>query len=154
MLDRLTSSLDFNSTALLLRAERTRVLASNIANADTPHYKARDFDFRTALQQATGVQMSAQGGGPAQASMAASAAPTASFSALRTHSAHQQLSGGNPGAPTMLYRAPLQTALDANTVDLDTERAQFADNSVRYEAGLRFINGQIRTLMTAINGQS
>lgn len=134
MLDKLTNALDFNATALLLRAERTRVLAANIANADTPHYKARDFDFRAALAQATG--------------RTAGAAPIA-----RTQAAHLPAAAGRVPQPTLLYRVPLQTALDANTVDLDLERAAFADNTVRYEAGLRFINGQIRTLMTAINGQ-
>jgi flagellar basal-body rod protein FlgB len=64
--------------------------------------------------------------------------------------------GGSTAAaasPTLLYRTPALPSLDANTVDMDMERAAFADNAVRYEAGLRFINGQIRTLMTAINGQ-
>lgn len=136
MLDKLTNALDFNATALLLRAERTRVLAGNIANADTPHYKARDFDFAATLAQATGV------GG------AKTAAPIA-----RTQAGHLPAAGGAVPPPALLYRTPLQTSLDANTVDLDLERAAFADNTVRYEASLRFINGQIRTLMTAINGQ-
>jgi flagellar basal-body rod protein FlgB len=142
MIDRLTKTLDFNAQALLLRSERSRVLASNIANADTPNYKARDFDFRAALSQATGAQMGAAAGS------AATVAPA------RTASGHLAAGGAAGGGPTLLYRTPLQTALDANTVDMDMERAAFADNTLRYEAGLRFINGQIRTLMTAINGQS
>lgn len=145
MIDRLTNALQFNAQALLLRAERTRVLASNIANADTPNYKARDFDFTSALSQATGVQMKTANGA---ASAASAVAP------VRTAAGHLSAAGASPGSPTMLYRTPLQTALDANTVDMDMERAAFAENTVRYEAGLRFINGQIRTLMTAINGQS
>jgi len=145
MIDRLTQTLDFNAQALLLRAERTRVLASNMANADTPNYKARDIDFRAALQNATGVQMN--GGGVA----GTAGAPVAPF---RTAAGHLTATGGSPGHPALLYRTPLQASLDANTVDLDMERAAFADNTLRYEAGLRFINGQIRTLMTAINGQS
>jgi flagellar basal-body rod protein FlgB len=144
MIDRLTNALDFNAQALLLRAERTRVLASNIANADTPNYKARDFDFSGALAQATGVQMKAANG---------AAAGAGAVMPVRTAAGHLTAAGGSPGSPTLLYRTPLQTALDANTVDMDMERAAFADNTVRYEAGLRFINGQIRTLMTAINGQ-
>jgi flagellar basal-body rod protein FlgB len=148
MIERLNDALSFNAQALLLRAERTRVLASNIANADTPNYKARDFDFRAALSQATGVQMSAGGSAGGATAAAATLAPA------RTAAGHQAAAGGVAGAPALLYRAPLQTALDANTVDMDMERAAFADNTVRYEAGLRFINGQIRTLMTAINGQS
>jgi flagellar basal-body rod protein FlgB len=142
MIDRLTKTLDFNAQALLLRSERSRVLASNIANADTPNYKARDFDFRAALSQATGVQMGAAAAGAATVAQA------------RTASGHLAAGGAAGGGPTLLYRTPLQTALDANTVDMDMERAAFADNTLRYEAGLRFINGQIRTLMTAINGQS
>ena len=140
MLDKLTQSLDFNATALLLRSERTRVLASNIANADTPNFKARDFDFKTALQQATGLTTAA--GAPAASALA------------KTQQGH--IAGGHDVGgthPALLYRTPTQTALDANSVDLDIERAAFADNTVRYEASLRFINTQIRTLMTAINGQ-
>lgn len=142
MLDRLTRALDFNSSALLLRSERSRVLAGNIANADTPHFKARDFDFRQALVNATGVQMGA----------ATAAGATASQPA-RTHAGHLQAAGLNPSAPSLLYRTPSQNALDANSVDLDMERANFAENTVRYEASLRFLNGQIRTLLTSINGQ-
>ncbi|MCX8005226.1 MAG: flagellar basal body rod protein FlgB [Burkholderiaceae bacterium] len=136
MLDRLTQALDFNAAALSLRAERTRVLAANIANADTPHYKARDFDFRAALAQATGART-----GPAAA-------------LARTQAGHLPAAAGSAAQPTLLYRVPLQTALDANTVELEVERAAFADNTVRYEASLRFLNGQIRTLLMAINGQS
>jgi flagellar basal-body rod protein FlgB len=134
MLDRLTRTLDFNSTALLLRSERSRVIAGNIANADTPHYKARDFNFQQALANATGMQATA--GQP-----------------VRTNAAHLQAAGLNPHAPALLYRTPAQNALDANSVDLDAERANFAENTVRYEASLRFLNGQIRTLLTSINGQ-
>jgi flagellar basal-body rod protein FlgB len=140
MLDKINQSLDFNATALLLRSERTRVLAGNIANADTPNYKARDFDFKSALEQATGLTPSA--GAPAATAL------------VRTQQGHLAASGDTGGMhPTLLYRTPTQTALDANSVDLDAERAAFADNTVRYEASLRFINSQIRTLMTAINGQ-
>lgn len=136
MIDRLTSTFDFHAEALKLRSERSRVLASNIANADTPHYKARDFDFRSALAAAVGQQ-----------SVRAAAQP------VRTSAKHLAAAGGGAGAPTLLYRTPLQTSLDGNTVDLDRERASFAENTVRYEASLRFLNGQIRTLLTAINGQ-
>lgn len=141
MLDKITQSLDFNASALLLRSERTRVLAGNIANADTPNYKARDFDFRSALQQATGLTTPAGAVTPASNQMA------------RTQAGHLAAGGIDATHPALLYRTPTQTALDANSVDLDTERASFAENSVRYEAGLRFINGQIRTLMSAITGQ-
>ena len=133
-IDRLTASLDFQATALSLHAERAKVLASNIANADTPNYRAKDFDFNQALAAATAQSESAS-------------VP------LRTHPAHLSGAGGTAPAPVLQYRQPLQAALDGNSVDLDTERAAFAENSVRYEATLRFLNGQIKTMLSAINGQ-
>jgi len=145
MLDRLSQTLDFNASALLLRSERSRVLAGNIANADTPHFKARDFNFQQALANATGVHMGAVA---SSVSAAVSVAQP-----VRTHQGHLSANGVSPHAPTLLYRTPTQSALDANTVDLDVERSNFAENSVRYEAGLRFLNGQIRTLLSSINGQ-
>jgi flagellar basal-body rod protein FlgB len=138
-----TAAIDFQGRALQLRAERSRVLASNIANADTPNYKARDFDFGSALQAAT-TQATAQAAG--------GAASVASVLA-RTSAGHLAGGSGAVPAPNLLYRQPLQSSVDGNTVDLDAERAAFAENSVRTEATLRFLNGQIRQMMTAINGQ-
>jgi flagellar basal-body rod protein FlgB len=143
MIQGLTHSLDFHGAALLLRSERSRVLAGNIANADTPHFKARDFDFRAALASATGVAMR-----PAGAAAAMPALPQ-----VPTAAAHLGPGAAGGRTPPLLYRSPLQTAIDGNTVDMDMERASFADNTLRYEASLRFINGQIRTMLTAINGQ-
>jgi flagellar basal-body rod protein FlgB len=131
-------SMDFEAQALQLQAERGRVLASNIANADTPNYKARDFNFQQALAAAT------TGSGTA----AGQAVPVA-----MTQPGHMALPSAAGGMPALMYRAPLQNAVDGNTVDLDVERANFAENSVRYEATLRFINGQIKQMTTAINGQ-
>jgi len=131
-------SIDFQSKALELQAERGRVLASNIANADTPNYKARDFSFQQALAVAT-----ARSGTHS----------TAALQVVRTRPNHLSGPTGAPGGPPLLYRAPLQSAVDGNTVDLDVERANFAENSVRYEATLRFLNSQIKEMMTAINGQ-
>jgi flagellar basal-body rod protein FlgB len=133
-IDRLTASLDFQATALSLHAERAKVLASNIANADTPNYQAKDFDFNQALAMAAARSQSAS-------------APS------RTHPAHLAGPAGTTASPVLQYRQPLQAALDGNSVDLDTERAAFAQNSVRYEATLRFLNSQIRTMLSAINGQ-
>ena len=131
----MTATLDFQATALSLQAQRAKVLASNIANADTPNYQAKDFDFSQALSQAT--QAASQNPGePA-----------------RTHPAHLSTAGAAAPPPALQYRQPLQAAVDGNTVDLDTERAAFAENSVRYEASLRFLNGQIKTMLSAINGQ-
>jgi flagellar basal-body rod protein FlgB len=134
-IDRMTATLDFQATALSLQAQRAKVLASNIANADTPNYQAKDFDFSQALSQAT---------------QAASQDPGAP---ARTHPAHLSTAGAAAPPPALQYRQPLQAAVDGNTVDLDTERAAFAENSVRYEASLRFLNGQIKTMLSAINGQ-
>lgn len=145
MLNQLTDSLNFHATALTLRSERQRLIASNIANADTPGYTARDFNFSDALSQATGRTSSAQTplAGGARLQMAAS------------QSGHMGLNGQAAGAaqPELNYASAAQTNLDNNTVDMDRERASFADNTVRYEATLRFINGQVRTLNTAITGQ-
>jgi flagellar basal-body rod protein FlgB len=134
MLNRLTSTLDFQGASLALRSERQRLLASNIANADTPGYLARDFDFATALREATGTR-AAQG-------------------AATTQPGHIPLPTGARAEANLLYATPSQTSLDGNSVDMDRERAAFADNSVKYEATLRFINGHVRTMLDAIKGQS
>jgi flagellar basal-body rod protein FlgB len=145
MLNRLTDSLNFQANALALRSERQRLIASNIANADTPGYVARDFDFATALRQATG-----------QGSMGDSSVQTSKVNMAASSAGHLNRHG-QPAAsreqPEMSYARSSQTSLDSNTVDMDRERANFADNTVRYEATLRFINGQVRTLNTAITGQ-
>ena len=131
MLNRLTSTLDFQGASLALRSERQRLLASNIANADTPGYLARDFDFASALREATG----------ARAAVATTTPP-----------GHIPLSTGARAEANLLYATPSQTNLDGNSVDMDRERAAFADNSVKYEATLRFINGHVRTMLDAIKG--
>ncbi|MCA3181932.1 MAG: flagellar basal body rod protein FlgB [Burkholderiaceae bacterium] len=150
MSGRLTESIDFHGRALLLRAERQKVIASNIANADTPRYAARDFDFKAALAEATGYDPGAPKG-----TAAPTMKPAAAPAVAATHPGHLGGTGG-PGrvdSTLMRYRVAEQPSLDANTVDLDRERASFADNAVRYEAGLRFINGSVRTLLSAIRGE-
>lgn len=145
MLNRMTDSLNFQTEALVLRSERQRLIASNIANGDTPGYQARDFDFSTALREATGQQSSTQ-----------TAASPARLQLSTASSGHMNLNGAPAGSrsqPELNYAAAAQTNLDRNTVDMDRERASFADNTVRYEATLRFLNGQIKTLNTAITGQ-
>ncbi|ANY60821.1 flagellar basal body rod protein FlgB [Comamonas aquatica] len=141
MLNKMTGRLDFHSDALLLRAERQRVLASNIANADTPGYVARDFNFAKTLQAAQG-----ENGSVRQALQAAST----------THSQHMPLPTekfGTDGKGRLGYSLTSQPSLDNNTVDLDRERANFVDNAVRYEATLRFLNGSAKTMLSAITGQ-
>ena len=132
MINRLGNSLDFQSQALTLRSERQRLLASNIANADTPGYVARDMDFASALREATGTAL----------------AGTPHLQALRSSLA--ALPGGSSAETHLRYAAPSQSNLDGNTVDMDRERASFADNTVKYEATLRFINAQVRTMLDAM----
>ena len=139
MLNRLTDSLDFQGQALQLRSERQRLIASNIANADTPGYIARDMDFAKTLKAATGAL-------PAAGALSTS------------HADHLGIGGaaGATGAKVagdLLYATPSQTNLDRNTVDMDRERASFADNAIKYEATLRFINSNVRTSLSAITGQ-
>lgn len=150
MFANLTSSLDFHSKALVLRAERQRVIASNIANADTPGYIARDLDFKEAMSQAAGSSLSGN--------LTARSSAQAGYGDGTTHTRHIPLSGGGTigtlgGATTLAYTAQSQPNVDGNSVDLDRERANFVDNSVRYESTLRFINGQSKTILSAIQGQ-
>jgi flagellar basal-body rod protein FlgB len=135
MIHRLTDTLNFQAEALTLRSERQRLIASNIANADTPGYVAKEMDFATALRQATGQ------------------IPTAGQMTVST-AGHLQPLAGARGEPGLRYATASQTNLDRNTVDMDRERASFADNSVKYEATLRFINGSVRTMLEAIKGQA
>jgi flagellar basal-body rod protein FlgB len=119
--------------ALNLRAQRSEVLASNIANADTPNYKARDFDFAAALRGAVG---------------------TAQRVALaRTSVRHLPGSAAGAAGPALQYRVPVQPSIDGNTVEMDTELAQFSDNALRMQADLAFMSDRIRGLTTAIQGQ-
>ena len=145
MFANLTTALDFHSKALVVRAERQRLIASNIANADTPGYVGRDLDFKAAMRDATGDN---------NLSLSLSA-PSGSTQSGISNSRHiplqvstASLGGSGPG-----YTVQTQPSMDGNSVDMDRERASFVDNSVRYEATLRFINGQSKTLLSAIQGQ-
>ena len=140
MIGKLDNYLRFNETALSLRAQRQELIASNIANADTPNFKARDIDFASAMQGAL-----------------AKANPAAANPLAATRQGHLQPAADGKALPDgtpVLYRGVVQGAVDGNTVDMDVERNQFADNALRYEAGITMINHQIRGLMAAIqNGQ-
>ena len=135
MSNRIDDALHFNQTALNLRASRQELLASNIANADTPNYKARDIDFSSALNGAL-----------------ANTSPQLQMAATSSSHMNQASDGKSVmGAPVM-YRNPLQPSADGNTVDMDVERAQFADNALRYEASVKFISDDIKKILTAIQG--
>lgn len=126
--------LQFHQTALTLRAARQELIASNIANADTPNYKARDIDFASALQGAMA--------GKSEKLPMAATAPNHLAGAT----------GENVMGAPVLYRKPLQPSADGNTVDMDVERAQFADNALRYEASLKFVSDEIKDVLTALQG--
>ncbi|MGD8497730.1 MAG: flagellar basal body rod protein FlgB [Chromatiales bacterium] len=123
--------LGIHADALAVRSRRTELLASNIANADTPNYKARDVDFRAALEQARG----AQSGG------------------LRTTHANHISTAAFGGAMEVGYRVPFQPSLDGNTVDPQQEKAAFAENTVRYQTTLTFLNSKINSLRGALRGE-
>lgn len=153
MLDKMTNRLDFLGNALVLRAERQRAIASNIANADTPGYVARDFKFSEALSEATNTRSTATGSGVTSKLMAGSVgtAGTTDPGHIPLPAARMSSELGKKGA--LGYAVQTQPSLDNNSVDLDRERANFVDNSVRYEATLRFINGNAKTMLSAIQGQ-
>jgi flagellar basal-body rod protein FlgB len=119
-----------NAPALALWQRRSEVIASNLANADTPGYQARDVDFRSALQQASG-----------ESNQLELSAPTAG-----------QIQSSSSDADQLKYRTPMQPSMDGNTVDTQVEQAAFAANTVHYQASLSFINGSIQTLRLAITG--
>jgi flagellar basal-body rod protein FlgB len=134
MLSRLDETLNFHAQALRVREQRQQVLASNIANADTPNYKARDVDFRGALQGALNQRF----------------APLA----LATSSAaHLTSANSLPFETYTGYRVPMQASADGNTVNMDVERAAFTENSLHYEASVTFISSLLRGMRTAISGQ-
>ena len=114
-------ALGISPQVLALRAQRMNLLSSNIANADTPGYKARDIDFAAALEQAKASQGEMR----------------------QTHSAHIPL-GGSMGQPDALYRVPSEVAPDGNSVDPTLEHASFMDNALRYQASLQLLDSRIK----------
>ncbi len=116
--------------ALRLRARRSEVLAANLANADTPGYKARDFDFRAMLRKEmhNPVRLAA------------------------THNGHIHGDRSIVASTQMAYRIPQQASLDGNTVEVEREQTEFSANAMRYQAGLRFLDSRIKGLMLAIKG--
>lgn len=125
---------DSHTHALKLRSFRQQLLASNIANADTPHYKAVDIDFAAEMRRAI-------------------AGAAAAGILTTTHPRHLTGSGTNPFSAQILYRTDVQGNIDGNTVDMDRERAQFAENALRYEAILRVLNTEIQHLKAALRTQ-
>ena len=116
--------------AVKIRAHRSEVLAANMANADTPGYKARDFDFNTMLRREMQPPVRL----------------------ATTHGRHIQSEGGLVAPSQMSYRIPQQPSLDGNTVEVEREQSEFSENAMRYQASLRFLDGKIKGLKRAIKG--
>ena len=130
---KLDDAFGIHEQALLLRGRRSEVLASNLVNADTPGYKARDFDFQAVLR------------GEMDASQPVRLAAT--------RPGHIAPAQDSFSPAELLYRTPSQPSLDGNTVDVQQEQVEFGANSLSYQASLRFLNGKISGLLRAIKGE-
>jgi flagellar basal-body rod protein FlgB len=129
----LDTYLGVHPDALKLQSKRTEVIADNLANSDTPGYKARDIDFRAA--------------------MASAGSADAPVKLATTNPGHMTIDPNSDASANLKYRNPLAPSLDGNTVDAQQEQAAFADNTVRYQATLSFLSARFKGLMTAITGQ-
>jgi len=119
--------------AMIMRSKRSSILASNIANADTPNYKARDVDFKTLLKRIDRQQ-------------------SANLKLTGTNARHIQHSTSSSGFE-LKYRNPLHASLDGNTVDSHIEQSKFAENALRYQVSFTLLNGKIQSLMNALKGE-
>lgn len=119
--------------AMLLRAERAGILANNLANADTPNFKARDINFKAELNRADQALQASK--------------------LKRTHARHLSAAGAGFSSAEKLYRVPLQPSIDGNTVDSQVEQAAFAKNAMAYQASLRFMSGRVKGMLAAIRGE-
>lgn len=126
-------ALGVHEQALTFRAERASVLANNIANADTPNFKARDLDFASVLE--------AQQSGESR-----------SVEMARTHARHLQMDSFIDQAAGLRYRTPSQPSIDGNTVEVQAEQARYAENAIDYQASFTFLNSKFKGLMTALRG--
>jgi len=129
---KLDDAFGIHEEALRIRSRRSEVLASNLANADTPGYKARDFDFQAMLRKE--IQNPVR--------------------LASTHQGHMRNDQGVVASTQMAYRIPQQASLDGNTVEMEREQTEFSANAMRYQASLRFLDGRIKGLLTAIKGHS
>ncbi len=128
-MSKISNYLEFYSEALQLRSKRNEVLASNIANAATPHFKARDINFDREIQRHIKE-------GPL----------------VTTNDVHFP-TNISPLRKKLLFRDPLNPSLDGNTVEMEVEQMEFSENVIRYQTTLQFLNGRITGLMSAIRGE-
>jgi len=127
---RLDNAFGIHEQALKLRSRRAELLASNMANADTPGFKARDIDFKQALKGEAIKQTQIK----------------------TTHKNHISSATSGLSPAHLLYRIPTQPSLDGNTVDMQQEKTAFAANTLEYQASLGFLTGKIKGLKSAIRG--
>jgi flagellar basal-body rod protein FlgB len=148
-MDKLDALFDFNATALRVRAQRQEILAANIANADTPNYKARDIDFAASLKKALEANV-------ASAADNAAAGAKGNLSLATSHTKHIPGGGGGAGIneADLLYRPLIQGSVDGNSVDGEVERTAFVDNAIHYEANITMLNAQIKDMTTALSPTS
>jgi flagellar basal-body rod protein FlgB len=128
-------ALGIHEKALGFRAQRAEVLANNIANADTPHYKARDLDFAAVLAE----QNEKQGG--------------KTFGLSRTDSQHIAADGIQLADPALRFRTPFHPSIDQNSVDMQQEQANYAENAVQFQASFTFLNSKFKGLVGALRGE-
>src|SRR5690554_952798 len=130
-----SKALGIHEQALSFRAQRAEVLANNIANADTPHYQARDMDFASVLsaqaEQHTQPQSAMQ----------------------RTYSQHIDVQPMQIMDPALRFRNPQHASIDQNTVDLQVEQSHYAENAVQFQASFTLLNSKFKGLMTALRGE-
>lgn len=141
MINKLDNTFQFHENALRIRSQRQELIAANIANADTPNFKARDIDFKSMMQQALSAN---------QSNTPANLLQKTALNHLNAVATSSNLAAG-PNQP--MFRPIVQGSVDGNSVDMDIERNQFMDNGIRYEASLNMVNGQIKKLLSAITGQ-
>lgn len=134
--------LDFNAAALRIRAHRQEILAANIANVDTPNFKARDIDFKSAMQKA--LESSAE------VSSKKNGAPQMSITSPLHFKGEGIADGGAVDSSDLLYRSVVQDSADGNTVDADVERSAFVNNALRYEASVMMINARLKEMNIAL----
>ena len=146
-MDKLDALFDFNATALRVRAQRQEILAANIANADTPNYKARDIDFAGSLKKALEANV-------ASAANNASVSSNGQMSLTTTHGKHIPGSSGGVNEADLLYRPLIQGSVDGNSVDGEVERTAFVENAIQYEANILMLNAQIKSMTAALSPTS
>lgn len=132
-------ALGIHDDAVALRSKRAEVIANNIANADTPNFQARDIDFKSVLQDVQGVKGVQQNQAP--------------LKMLNTHAAHKDTVIHPDFAAELLFRTPMQPAVDGNTVDVQEEMARYTENALGYQASFDFLNRKFKGLTSAIKGE-